>query len=228
MAVKAHLNQRFTSEGEREIRRLSLRLETSSLLPEGRQSNVTVHNISSTGLLIETEVDLAIGEILSLTLPLAGAVEARVAWSSGLLHGCAFAEPLSADVVSASLSQGLPIARDEEAGSPDDRPTPMISDGCELGRRLSRARREARLTLDEVATRLGVSKPTVWAWEKGNAKPRPERMDAIADVLGIPPTELSVTVRSPEEVEMLVEDCRSRIADAYNTKLTAVRIMIEI
>ena len=228
MAVKAQINQPSNKEGEREIRRLSLRLETSSLLPEGRQGNVTIHNISSTGLLIETEVELAAGEILSLALPETGTVEARVAWSSGQLHGCAFAEALGKGAISAALLQGLPVAQDKESGWIEDRASLMISDGCELGRRLNRARREAGLTLDDVAARLGVSKPTVWAWEKGKAKPRPERMNAIADVLRMPLAELSVNVRTPEEVEVLVEDCRSRIADAYSIRLAAVRIMIEI
>jgi transcriptional regulator with XRE-family HTH domain len=228
MAVKAQINQPSSDGGEREIRRLSLRLETNSLLPEGRQGNVTIHNLSSAGLLIETDVELADGEILSIELPEAGAVEARVAWSSGRLHGCAFVETLGKGAIAAALLQGLPVAQDKESSWMEDRATPLIGDGCEIGRRLNRARRDAGLTLDDVATRLGVSKPTVWAWEKGKAKPRPERIAAIANALGLLPTELSVTVRTPEEVEVLVEDCRSRIADAYNIRLAAVRIMIEM
>ena len=47
--------------------------------------------------------------------------------------------------------------------------------------RLNHLRRERGMTLAQVASALGVSKPTVWAWEKGKARPLPERIAAIAE-----------------------------------------------
>lgn len=41
------------------------------------------------------------------------------------------------------------------------------------------------MTMGDVADALGVSKPTVWAWEHGRAMPLPKRIPDIAGVLGV-------------------------------------------
>lgn len=41
------------------------------------------------------------------------------------------------------------------------------------------------MTLGDVADALGVSKPSVWAWEHGKAKPLPDRIPDIAEALGV-------------------------------------------
>ena len=64
-------------------------------------------------------------------------------------------------------------------------PQGAAANGEALAARLGRLRREAGLTLADVAAALGVSKPTVWAWEKGKARPLPERLGAIAAALGV-------------------------------------------
>ena len=107
MAIKAHLDQPASQRG---APRRVLRLETSGTLPDGREANVTIHNISAGGLLIETGLELARGETLTLDLPQAGAVEAAVVWRSEGLHGCAFATPLSAGALAAAQLQGLPVS----------------------------------------------------------------------------------------------------------------------
>ena len=97
-----------------------------------------------------------------------------------------------------------------------------------LGSRLNRLRREAGLTLAEVATSLGVSKPTVWAWEKGKARPLPERMVAIAEALGAEPEDLTEAGSHNADTAALIAECRHRIAEACGTTPAAVRIMIEL
>ena len=83
------------------------------------------------------------------------------------------------------------------------------------------------MTLAQVAEALDVSKPTVWAWEKGKAKPLPERLGAIADVLGVDEAELSESSEGGPGAA-LVEDCRQRLAASYGVPPQNIRIMIEI
>lgn len=49
----------------------------------------------------------------------------------------------------------------------------------------AKVRAAKAMTLGDVADALGVSKPTVWAWEHGKATPLPERVPAIAHALGV-------------------------------------------
>jgi transcriptional regulator with XRE-family HTH domain len=234
MAIKAHLDQQPTAtpaEGtQRSAPRRALWLETSGFFadagPDGLEANVTVHNISAAGLLLETELALAEGEQLALDLPEAGAVTATVVWRSEHLYGCAFAAPLGNAALSAAQLQGFApgmATRPHSTGAGHSGAAP----GEGLGTRLNRLRREAGLTLADVAAALGVSKPTVWAWEKGKARPLPERLDAIATALGVEPELLAATTGS-REIEGVIAECRARIAAACGTAPDAVRIMIEL
>lgn len=73
------------------------------------------------------------------------------------------------------------------------------------------------LTLEEIGKRVGVTKPTVQKWESGAAKPRPQKVYALAKVLGISvvdisdlrpenwltdPAEHEEPVASPEQIEI--------------------------
>jgi transcriptional regulator with XRE-family HTH domain len=100
--------------------------------------------------------------------------------------------------------------------------------GDGLGARINRLRRERRLTLADVAAALGVSKPTVWAWEKGKVRPLPERLEAIAAALGVSPEELGDIAHVSSEVSAVIADYRARIAQACGIHSGAVKIMIEL
>lgn len=233
MAIKAHLDQHPTAarahaaDSQRSAPRRALWLETSGFFAEAGEANVTIHNISAAGLLLETELVLAEGEQLALDLPEAGAVTATVVWRSAQLYGCAFARPLGPAALAAAQLQGF------APGVPDTpeqtvatvAPTTIGSEG--LGARLNRLRREAGLTLADVAATLGVSKPTVWAWEKGKARPLPERLEAIAAALGVAP-EVLAAAPPAREIDSLIAECRARIAEACGTVPEAVKIMIEL
>ena len=228
MAIKALIDQPATGSGQRAGMRRALRLEASGMLPGGQDANVTVHNISVTGLLLETGVDLASGEAFSLALPEAGIVEAAIIWRSGQLYGCAFSAPLSHAALAAAQLAGLPVTETAAAPIPATAAPPRTGASESLGVRLNRLRREAGLTLADVANRLGVSKPTVWAWEKGKARPLPERMAAIAQALGAAPDDLTEAAGHETDIAALLDDCRSRIAQACGTSPGAVRIMLEL
>ncbi|AUX70721.1 XRE family transcriptional regulator [Porphyrobacter sp. HT-58-2] len=229
MAIKAHLDHAVAADGQRAAPRRALRLETSGFAPDagpdGDEGNVTIHNISAAGLLIETALPLTEGEQLALDLPEAGPVTAMVVWRSEQLYGCAFDQELGPAALAAAQLQGFAPGVPER---PSGLPQRVRGTGEGLGPRLNRLRREAGLTLADVAAALSVSKPTVWAWEKGKARPLPERLDAIAAALGVPPAELVEPAGAPSNSAEVIEECRTRIAEACGIAPQAVRIMLEL
>lgn len=86
-------NRRYAS---RRALRLGARLADSGV-------EVLIHDLSPTGLLIETAQPLASGETLFVDLPERGPTAASVAWSSGHFYGCAFELSIPAAVISAAL-----------------------------------------------------------------------------------------------------------------------------
>lgn len=243
MAIKAHLDspapgdsQRTShpsapSDAQRRTPRRTLWLETSGFGPDGGAANVTIHNISANGLLLETALELATGEQLALDLPEAGTVAAVIVWRSETLFGCAFERPIGSAALAAVQLQGVTVAP-SLSSAPSSAPAPAQSTDKRvsepLGLTLNRLRREAGLTLADVAHTLGVSKPTVWAWEKGKARPLPERIDAIAAALGVAPELLAESRGVDGAIGGVIEDCRQRIAEAYGTPPASVRILIEL
>lgn len=229
MPIRAHLDPRSASDSQRTSARRALRLETSGFVAGSGDANVTIHNISAAGLLIETQLDLAEGDELAIDLPEAGAVSASVVWRSEHLYGCAFDEAISPAALAAAQLQGFAPGVPSQPPARPAHPASMTRSPAEgLGTRLNRLRREAGLTLADIAATLGVSKPTVWAWEKGKARPLPERLDAIAAALGVDPDLLAPGPAVPHELDAVIADCRLRIAEACGTAPEAVRIMIEL
>lgn len=87
---------------ERSAARRTLRLEvpTSSY----RDANeALIHNLSETGLLLETSAELQVGEALQVELPHAGTITAIVVWVRGTFAGCEFAARVPKAAVSAAL-----------------------------------------------------------------------------------------------------------------------------
>lgn len=222
MVLKAHLETLRAGRGSTDQRRgerRALFVEVSGLLPGGLEANVLIHNVSPAGLLLETQAALAVDEKLVLDLPEAGAVRAAIVWQSGALFGCAFEQALDKKALAAlQLRSSNPAM---QVGTPLEAPPEP------LGVKLNRLRRERGLTLAQVAEVLGVSKPTVWAWEKGKARPLPDRIEPIAEVLGVGVEELEERLGDDKHAA-LVEECRLRIATAYGTHPAKVRIMIEV
>jgi len=229
MAIKAHLDNSVTNDSNRAAPRRAVLLETSGFAPSApdnaAEANVTIHNISAAGLLLETDLTLREGETFAIDLPEAGVVTAVIVWRSDRLYGCAFEQALSAAALAATQLQGFaPSAPTTRNGAP----LRGVGGGEALGPRLNRLRREAGLTLADVATVLGVSKPTVWAWEKGKARPLPERLEAIAGALGVPSETLADAPGPQGPSAAVVEECRIRIAEACGTTPASVKIMIEM
>lgn len=198
---------------ERGASRRTLHLGVSGRF--GAAGSATVHNLSVTGLLIETGTPLAEGESITVDLPEAGERTATVAWSDAPMHGCRFAEPLSTAALSAAQLRSAPLGDGGEG----------LALGEDFGARLHRLRTERKLSLGDIAERLGVSKPTVWAWEHGKSRPVERRLAGLAEALGVTPGGLEPATAGPPEA---VERGRRQIAEAYGVEPSRVRIMIEL
>lgn len=222
MPVKGHLENRHAVDA-RGAERRELRLETRGVMEGGRETNLTAHNLSTTGMLLETTQDLAIGERLTIHLPEAGEVAAEVVWSSDRLFGCKFLVPISGATLAASQLQGdalAPLSLGIGGG-------PAKLGGAAFGKRLEQLRKGKGMTLSDVAERLGVSKPTVWAWEKGKAKPIEDRFPSLARVLGIEQDEL-LGMASPSAAQETLEEARALIAEAFGVTTDKIRVMVEL
>ena len=87
---------------QRRTQRRAMRLVIESARAEAAAS-ATVRNLSETGLLIEAGEGFAVGDTVTLRLPIAGLIEAAVIWAREPYYGCEFARPVSRAVVSAAL-----------------------------------------------------------------------------------------------------------------------------
>jgi transcriptional regulator with XRE-family HTH domain len=106
-------------------------------------------------------------------------------------------------------------------------PYAMATPAESFGTRLQRLRKAHRLTLEQIAAELNVSKPTVWAWEKGRSRPIEERIGALAGMLGVERDEL-ISGRDDPAIEELFAQCRETIARACGTSPKKIKIFIEL
>jgi transcriptional regulator with XRE-family HTH domain len=101
--------------------------------------------------------------------------------------------------------------------------------GSLLGRRIRRARHDRGWSLNRLAAATGVSKVSVWAWEKGRSRPRAEILKRVCDVLDIPPQEhladMVVTAGHNPGADLMA-DWQARIAQAVGVRPENVKIKI--
>lgn len=221
MAITAYLEEHKQQKGRRRSTRRNLRLETQGISAAHGATEVLVHNISASGLLLESRLALVPNEEISIILPHAGTTAARVVWASGQLYGCEFDVALSAGALSAVELRST-VSRD--IASPDKQVSPSVE---AFGVRLKQLRKAKGLTQAQMASELGVSMPAICAWETGKARPRDARMKALAKALGIPMTEL-FGPDVPELLDDLLARSRDQIARVVGTTPDKVRILIEI
>lgn len=96
-----------------------------------------------------------------------------------------------------------------------------------LGTRIRRGRLLRFWSLDQLASRLGVSKVTIWNWESGRTRPQSRRLEQLSAVLDLSVNELlngSETERS--DWSAMVIDCQSRIAAAAGVPMEHVEITV--
>jgi hypothetical protein len=93
------------------------------------REEVIIHDISHTGLLLETTALLTERQALDVELPEVGIVQANVVWRSSRFVGCRFATPVSQAAVSAALLRN-PIAPPE--GISEERAWEKLGALCEV------------------------------------------------------------------------------------------------
>lgn len=221
MVIHAHLEEPTGPGGKSREPRRTLQLETQGVTTLGDAAHVLIHNVSTTGLLLETQVPLSAGLQLMIELPQAGPMLATVMWQSGHLFGCQFDAPITSAVLSAAQLRGA-VEREVELVN---RQQVAADDG--LGKRVLRLRKELGISQGRLAEQLGVSKPTVWAWEKGKARPVDSRIEALAQALGVSSEDLLSGQENPVLRELL-DACRSQIAGAVGVDPAKIRIVIEL
>ncbi|MFM2272770.1 MAG: hypothetical protein RL702_1835 [Pseudomonadota bacterium] len=195
--------------------RRQLRIESESSTASGQRGRVLIHNISTTGLLIESPVALAEAERIEIALPQMGPTSAQVVWTDDNFYGCRFDTPIPAPALDALETR----AQQASAPLPDQPDTLPV--------RIARLRKEQGLTLDELAALLKVSKPTVWSWERGKSRPTPERIPALAERLGVTEDEL-VSGRDVSALAEALSQARNLVAKAYAVDPARVRVSIEL
>src|SRR4029450_4627975 len=80
----------------------------------GTGSDVRIHDVSETGLLIETAAELAVFDDLEIELPEVGFTPALVVWTSGRFYGCQFKERISQAAISAALLRSPPTPSNDQ------------------------------------------------------------------------------------------------------------------
>lgn len=216
MSIPAYMDQARRSQ------RRTLHLQLQSIKATGDRMPVLVHNISATGLLIESETPLAIGEAIDIDLPHAGKTQAKVIWSSERIYGCQFDTTVSAAALSAAQLRSV-VGPDAQGAAPPSPPPTIRS----FGERLHNLRLANGLTQAQLAAGLGVSEPSVSAWEQGRSRPKAGRMEALAELLGVEMVELLGICERPD-LNVAVADARRKIAEAAGISLDQIRIRIEM
>lgn len=196
--------------------RRQLRLEAEGSTASGQTAQVLIHNVSTTGLLLESPVALAEDERIGLALPQVDTALARVVWMSETFYGCRFETPLPESVL-AALELYSPVSGKPATGKPAQT----------LPVRIAQLRKEQGLTLDGLASLVNVSKPTVWAWEQGKTRPTPERLAALAKLFGVAEDEL-LTGRDGDALAAALRHARSVVAEAFGVDPAHVKVSIDL
>lgn len=214
MAITAYMDKASATRGSA---RRTVYLQLEGKRAAGAEVKILLHNISATGLLVESKAPLAVGDGLQINLPHAGMTSAQVVWSSGDIYGCQFEMPVSSATLSAAQLHGR--------AEPELRLTPPSARN--FGARLHRLRMARGLTQSQLANGLGISKPSIWAWEHGKAQPKADRMAELAALLGVDMAELLGPSRQHSLGEA-VDQARTLIAEAAGIDAEQVRIRIEM
>lgn len=117
MAWLAQLQTEDLNRPSRDAARRQLRLHVAATAGLDA-TRVLVHNISTTGLLIECDAQTEPPESFEVELPEQGLTPARVVWRSDNFYGCEFDRPISTRVLSAAQLRSPPGSPAEEVAAP--------------------------------------------------------------------------------------------------------------
>lgn len=226
MVISAYLDAPAEGRKRRNTRR-RLHLSAQGARSAGADFQVLIHNISLSGMLIECDARLAVDDQIEFDLPQAGLVATKVVWASGDMFGCQFATPISPAALSAAQlrSDALGARADPVLARPGA--VSVHSSDVRFGANLKQLRLAKGLSQARVGAALGVSGPSISGWESGRARPKHDRLAALAALLGVPAAQLLVDL-SAEPAEELISQGREKIARATGASPHNIRIFIEV
>lgn len=200
----------------RGARRHRLSLEAQVYETGAGARAATIANISETGCLVElqdagvarTEVSI---EIIGLDIP---PVDARVTWHGDAAFGCVFDEPLGAATVSAARLRGDP-------------PSERTSQRTDWAERLVAARKRLAISASAMARELGISRPTLWAWETGRSAPSVENAGRVEDWLSQAEPPLPAGNKAGE-LGSRVDALRAQVADVLGVEPGDIDISLRL
>ena len=213
-----------------------LSLEGGAASFRGERETVLVSNLSCTGMLLETDAPLSVGEPLQLLLPEGKSCAATIVWSSETLFACTFENQLSVATISKIKLQTPPGARVNDGNGLH--PIEDIPEET-LGERIKRLRRAKGIGMAHFASCIGVSKPTLWKWEKGTVFPRQHMTQAIARELGVHEKELiygsghqvgrraQMSATTGETSGQEIATKKAELAHIFGVSPNRIKIMIE-
>ncbi|MEO6041706.1 MAG: helix-turn-helix transcriptional regulator, partial [Croceibacterium sp.] len=118
-------------------------------------------------------------------------------------------------------------------------PTPPAPQADEtFGSRVKQLRHAHGLSLDELAGQVGVSKPALWKWERGEARPRAAALERLAQVLGRTPgallfggepaTSTELAPAAQGTLQPILDAARDQVADALGMDTAAIELSVTI
>ena len=137
------------ADDRRSSERRSLRLTITASSPESPDLAVTVHDLSETGMLLETRVPLAAGQKIQIFLPIAGAVDTTIVWNSHQFYGCQFEERVPRAAVSAALLRSVPRDEAPEGRHPQKDVSAQLRD---LNARIERVVQDLDRTIEQLSS----------------------------------------------------------------------------
>lgn len=227
MIIPAYFESSAETSASARATRRKLMLEVRGAHAADSDLPVMVRNISETGLLIECEAVLSIGDRIDIDLPHAGIVPATLVWVSGRMFGCQFDTKLSPAALSAAQLQSAIDVETASAASVGD--INLISAGNQASNfatNLRRLRIAKGLSQASMAKQLGVSGASVSGWEKGRVRPKEDRLSELASLLSVPVSQILVDPQ-PDMIHHVIDASRAQIARAAGVTPERVRIIIE-
>lgn len=226
MVISAYFQTPDASSGKRRAARRRLLLEVQGAHADASVT-ARIHNISLTGMLIESEAPLAVADVIDVELPQAGTVTAKLVWTSGQLYGCEFETPISPAILAAAQLRGEAAPAMTEEADLHGQAAETHGALDRFGANLKRLRIAKGLSQAAVAAALDVSAPSISGWESGRARPKPDRMTALAALLDVSVSQLIVDIAA-EPYDQLMREGRERIARATGASPDKIRIYIEV
>jgi transcriptional regulator with XRE-family HTH domain len=239
MRIEGRLETRPQGD-RRDSSRKELHLRLTSIAGHRAASNVTVLDLSQTGVLLQTSARLAAGETLQINLPHAGFRAAQVVWTSGEFVGCRFEQPISSAAISAAQLRSEPSAAVRSVSRAAIESGAAAGDG--FGARLRRLRSQYNLSQSALAKLVNVTKLSVWKWEHGDVRPRPGTVAALANLFAVSESELlggappppdqpaaqSGLESAPEGLAEIIDGCKATIAAHLGTTSDKVEITVNL